>query len=675
MLRLCSALVALFFFFPKQVFSGWQEDVANRAEKVLDEARDKSVQTKFSVKRGATVVNLDFANAGDVAKVNPGDTVQLEEGRYTGFGGLKAKGVRFVGKGVRETFVSTGGVREGHAAAIPLNHFEFWDLTLVENQFEQAAGDKLFLLGTRLAGMNGTQVGEERKAPEGLVVVLTHATDTADLPATTPQILSWTHHSPPDLSQLSDYDALDNVLRKSCFEKKLPCPAVPEGEAKKVLGLIPKAKQNLANIASIDAKRKAAYAEGMQKFQSYVVAHSGGEALASANGESGSKEYDALVAKADAAKKKKRDFAALLYLDAANKLTSSANAFQVAPLMSEITQRLRGDWGCYFGGDTTSASAPYEKELVAQITAESPLIAMGGEKSRCRVKVISFDKAGDKYFREKKVLERTAVLKETDEHRQAREAKDRAAWAEKQAREKAADRARQLRVDAATEKMTDLTRRAGEGRMQVDTAAGTMQYGSGNWNGKASAGTQAALDSAEAQARGGSGAPNEKGGAEGGYVKVGENLKLGTERIQESVQMAKAYVEVQGAKAEEIKGPTLNSKETSNCVVKREHSGNFEDSAECSGTKREGNTVGIAEYVKAHLQRPVLKAIIDKFIAGAKAKTLTATKSADAEEQLDAKLRATALGLAAYGDLAALTKKATGVELKNKEELAQILRN
>lgn len=640
------------------------KDIGKRAEKVFDEALDKDVQTKVSVKRGQNVLTLDLANPQDVAKIKAGETLQLEEGRYTGLGGLKLKGLRFVGKGRDKTFISSK-LKDSRAENIPLNHFEFWDLTLVNNLFTQTTPDNLYLIGVRLAGDNETALPQGGYAvPDGMVVYLSYAGDTAELAPQIPFGFTYTHNSlPPEHFALKEFRELDTFLMGGCYSKQL-CPGIPEGSIKRVLEVIPKVKQELSSLTTVDARKKAGYLEGLARFKAYVIAHSGEAAPPAEKGS----EYDKLVAKADAALKKKRDFAALLYLDAANQITNSAYEAEVGPKISEINNRLKKELGCHFKAEGYSDT--YRQALQTQMASESPLVAMGGDDSKCFVKVMHFESEGQTAHQDGKILAREGVYQEKDDHREERQAKEQAAWAEKQAVEKAADRARQLRVDAATEKMTDTARKMEAGRVRVE--GNQMTYGSGNFTGQASAGTQAALERAETQARGGKGTAQGPSDNKEGYVKVGENLKLASKSVQESTQVTKAWVEIQGTKAQEVSGAKLNIKRTRDCIVKRQHGGQFEDAAECGGWTVVGNMPPV-DYVKTHLYRPVMTVINDKLLKSAKTRALASVKSADPEEQMDAKLRAMALGQAAYADLSSLTKKVTGVELKDKEGLAQVL--
>ncbi|TBR25535.1 hypothetical protein EPO15_02045 [bacterium] len=437
-------------------------------------------------------------------RLKDGDVVRLEPGVYRGLAGLQKRNIRVVGKGPYETFINTQGV------PLPVNGTEFWDLSLVDTPFITAGHDGVFTVGAHVVGATDVEaLGGEGSLSIGLGIAVGDYS-TAVIPSSVPVYSVFSLHAPrPSNAGRWDYAFGPVDVDSFAFDAKLDTPfsfrksptkgrwlgnpafyAKLAADGDSLWTLLASTK----TMYPLEPHHRIAYKRLLAKVGEYAAVQ--GHAAPVYD----QAAYQALAAKADAAKQAGFGFVALALYQDANLLSRFTHNSELVRRAQDAAHDIRDGLRCEVADTTPMPPHAYAELLRNELPRRVPAMALS-RAGVCRLLVSRVSTGSTLISKSTGVVARTAVYQETAASKQRRAAEERARYDAAEAADRAASRARQARWDAAVESMQGTAAKLEAGRVRVEGVGGrsVMSYGSGDFRGGASAGTVAAYDAAMRQ--------------------------------------------------------------------------------------------------------------------------------------------------------------------------------
>lgn len=564
--------------FAEENFKPWHELDREMKMSLFKEAK---IISTAKIQRGNTEIAINFSKAADVPKIKPSDVVLLEEGVYTNLGGPKARHVRFIGKGPKKTFLSTAA---GNGTSIAVDGTEFWDLSLVDSQFKLVSREGIWAINIMVVGSVLIEPASEKLKPHFLLRSLFSDLIQSDIPLTNQdpkqgwfQLVEGPYHHLHSMERDKGYNWPLERRYQQLPEKQFWLPQEKELNKKVNEAVVASAFSLNNKVDFFDPTRDyfatRVTAEIWRDYES-LYDERGNSSLKDSAGYKGllargshymiskghwKADYDKtkhaeVLKKAQTAKAKGNTFLAVALYSEADRIALHSTFDETRKIVRPLVAGMLNNEGCSVDGEPDSVSYINLNVLVYYPVMQFP--------GKCHIYGFS-TKLSSSHENSSAVVGKKDVYGLSESKKMEIAAARRQAEMAAAAAQKARERAYQQSILAHTERMADVTRKAEEGRLKIEDGPNgkQMTYGSGNWSGKASAGTTAAINQNLAEAERNAAiaqASNEHNVSEKDIVKTGEIVISKDTEKSTYTSNAIAEVTIDGGKKEIFVAP-MNS--------------------------------------------------------------------------------------------------------------------
>jgi len=655
------------------------EDIRQKKIKSALTAVEKAPPvTTATIRRGAENIEIDFADANSLKKVRDFDVIQLNEGVYTQFGNLQGRGLRFIGQGLKKTFVS--GLQNNNEAIL-INGTELWDLSVVHTRFAALGHEGLSGSGIEIIGDFMVEASKKEPLSFAVHTVLSDIT-LSNLPyPTKTNVRPYERGHANHLATLNLKLTKENYMtsRDSYFSLWVDGLAPAETQAVAELARATAkvlvndqsfvrnqneishkgfSSENLEVVAnSLDKTDKIPMVlKGVQRKLLAQLGHYVHEKQRRPANDANNTQYNLLLSKAKAALQKKQTHLGLALLSEADRISFYANHDEIRKLTAKLTANTPVNNGCTV--QTASPNAIGMDSAVQEfIYKEMPLLSAPGA---CLI-TVDIEEQEVVKVEDKKVVKSEAIYGLTAEAKARKQAEGAAAAMASAAAARAQEKAYKAQILGHSEKMTQIAQKMEAGRLKVSGSGANkvMSYGSGNWGGSVTAATAAQISSNtdEANRLQRVAAANQNGVGQGDLEVKGHEVTTATKTSGARESYVSAIIEGRGP-TKKVKGFKNSNTVTQVCLSSQ---GGTWDNVHRGCT----NNFNYSEHLKNHLisiKPNLTKALMSSGIQSSLNKAKANMASPDPSAKLDGMILSLASG--ASVDAAKFTaeyQKATGI--------------